>query len=94
MGEFSLSFSHCNIAEVHLGDAMWYYCLVLSHVFTSSSLLEDQMAYVKESINLMSGQIGKSVGYLTSQASGFAMNLFKSHPKSLTTSGCDFCSRI
>lgn len=87
MREFSLSFSYYNIAEVHLGDAMWY-CLVLSHVFTSSSLLGDQMAYVKESINLMSGQIWKCVGYLTSQASEFAMNLFKSHPRSLTTFGC------
>lgn len=56
MGAFSLSFSHRNVAEVHLGDAMWYR-LVPSHVLTSSSLLEDQMAYVKESINLVSGQI-------------------------------------
>lgn len=57
----ALCVQHCPSVRVYLGNVTWY-CLAPSYVFNSSSLLEAQMTYINESINLMTSQILKMCG--------------------------------
>lgn len=85
--EGTLCFQQCHSAEVYLGDAMSY-CLVLSYVSNSSSLLGAQMAYVNESIHLKTSQILKMCGLFGLSSFCIGYEFFMSHATLLLTFGC------